>query len=97
MTKTMISARIPEKLSNELEALAVRMKRSKGFLLTEALEDLVAREAWIAKKIDTAIAASDASGEFYSQELVEKWFMALGTKDEIPMPESDIVREKTIA
>ena len=97
MTKTMISARIPEKLSNELEALAVRMKRSKGFLLTEALEDLVAREAWIAKKIDTAIAASDASGEFYSQELVEKWFMALGTKDEIPMPEPDIVREKTIA
>ena len=94
MTKTMISARIPEKLSQELEALAAQMKRSKGFLLTEALENFVAREVWMAKKIDAAIAASDASGELYSQALVEKWFLALGTENEIPMPEPDIFEPK---
>ena len=93
MTKTMISARIPEKLSNELEALAVQTKRSKGFLLTEALEDYVSREAWMVKKIDAAIAASDASTEWYSQEVVEKWFLALGTENELPMPQPDVFIE----
>ena len=93
MTKTMISARIPEKLSDDLEALAVQMKRSKGFLLTEALEDYVNREAWIAQKVDAAIKAADESTERYSQEIVEKWFMSLGTENELPMPEPDIFVE----
>ncbi len=96
MNKTMISARIPEKLSNDLEALAAQMKRSKGFLLTEALENYVSREAWIAKKIDESIAAADASTERFSQETVEKWFMALGTENELPMPKPDVfVENKT--
>ena len=93
MTKTMISARISEKLSDDLEALAVQMKRSKGFLLTEALEDYVNREAWIAQKVDAAIKAADESTERYSQEIVEKWFMSLGTENELPMPEPDIFVE----
>ena len=96
MTKTMISARIPEKLSEDLEALAIQQKRSKGFLLTEALEEYVNREAWIAKKIDAGIAAADASDERYSQESVEKWFMALGTENELPMPEPDVFVEKKV-
>ena len=45
MTKTMISARIPEKLGQELEALAEATRRSKAFLVTEALEDYVGRKA----------------------------------------------------
>ena len=90
MTKTMISARIPEKLSNELEALAAQTQRSKGFLLTEALEDYVSREAWILKKIDTAVAAADASTERYSQAAVEKWFLALGTENELSRPKPDV-------
>ena len=94
MTKTMISARIPEKLSNELDALATQTKRSKGFLLTEALEDYVNREAWIAKKIDAAVKAADEATEFYSQEVVEKWFLSLGTENELPHPEPDIFVEK---
>jgi predicted transcriptional regulator len=97
MNKTMISARIPKKLSEELEALAVQMKRSKGFILTEALENYVSRETWIAKKIDESIADADASGERYSQEAVENWFMALGTDNELPMPESDISVENKSA
>ena len=94
MTKTMISARIPEKLSQELEALAEQTRRSKGFLLTEALEDYVGRQAWMAKKIDASISTADASTERYSQAVVEKWFLALGTVNEIPMPQPDIVVAK---
>ena len=94
MNKTMISARIPEKLSQELEALAEQTQRSKGFLLTEALEDYVGRQAWMAKKIDASISAADASTERYSQGAVEKWFLALGTENEIPMPQPDIVVAK---
>ncbi len=93
MSKTMISARIPEKLSDELGALAVQMKRSKGFILTEALENYVSREAWISKKIDESLVAADVSGERYSQEVVEKWFMVLGTENELPMPDPDVLVE----
>ncbi len=94
MNKTMISARIPEKLSNDLEALAAQTKRSKGFLLTEALENYVHREAWIAKKIDAAIKAADESTERYSHELVSEWIMSWGTDNELPRPKPDVFVQK---
>ena len=94
MTKTMISARIPEKLSQELEALAAKMKRPKGFLLTEALESFVAREAWMAKKIDSAAKAADKTTEWHSHESVSKWIMSWGTDNELPKPAPDIFADK---
>ena len=94
MSKTMISARIPEKLSEDLEALAIETKRSKGFLLTEALEDYVNREAWIKKKIDAAVKAADRSNEFYSHEVVSEWIMSWGTENELPRPKPDVFVEK---
>lgn len=94
MNKTMISARIPEKLSDELEALAAQTKRSKGFLLTEALEDYVNRETWIAKKIDAAIKAADESTERYTHEVVSEWIMSWGTDNELPRPKPDVFLEK---
>ena len=50
-----ISARIPEKLGAELEALAEATRRSKAFLVTEALQDYVHRQAWLVKRIDEAV------------------------------------------
>ena len=90
MTKTMISARIPDKLDQELEALAVAAKRSKSFLLEEALQRFVDREAWMLAKADAAFKEAEESGEWISQEAMEKWLMSWGTDNVLPPPEPDI-------
>jgi RHH-type transcriptional regulator, rel operon repressor / antitoxin RelB len=90
MTKTMISARIPEALDQKLEALAVAAKRSKSYLLEEALERFVDREAWMLAKADSAFKEAEESGEWISQGAMEKWLMSWGTDTVLPPPEPDI-------
>ena len=93
MTKTMISARVEEKLNDELESLAVSTRRSKAFLITEALEDYVKRNAWLVKRIDEAVRAADESGEFISHEAMSKWLLSWGKPDELPPPKPDIFKK----
>lgn len=94
MSKTMISARIPEKLSAEIEALAESTKRSKAYLITEALEDYVQRKAWLVGEINDAVREADESGEFVSHEAVKIWLASLGTDDPLPPPEPDIFKNR---
>jgi predicted transcriptional regulator len=86
MNKTMISARIPAKLGNEIEALAESTRRSKAFLITEALEDYVKRQAWLVKRIDDAVRDADESGEYVSEEDMSAWLKSWGKPDELPPP-----------
>ena len=86
MTKTMISARIPEKLAEDLEALAETTRRSKAFLLTEALEDYVSRQAWLVKRIDEAVKEADASDEYVAEEDMTAWIETLGKPGHPPLP-----------
>lgn len=94
MTKTMISARIPEKLGNEIEALAEASRRSKAFLITEALEDYVRRKAWQVKQIDDAVREADESGEFISHEAMAAWMRSWGTADRLPRPTPDVFKKR---
>jgi predicted transcriptional regulator len=94
MTKTMISARIPEKLGNEIEALAESTRRSKAFVITEALEDYVKRRAWQMKRIDDAVREADKSGEYISHEKMEAWMLSLGSPNELPPPQPDIHKKR---
>jgi predicted transcriptional regulator len=86
MSKTMISARIPETLGHELEALAEATKRSKAFLVTEALEDYVRRQAWLVRRIDEAVREADECGEYVSEEDMAAWLNSWGKPNELPPP-----------
>ncbi len=86
MSKTMVSARIPEQLSQDLEALAEATRRSKAFLVTEAIEDYVKRQAWLVKRIDEAVKEADESGEYVSEEDMSAWLRSWGKPDELPPP-----------
>ena len=86
MAKTMISARIPEKLNEDIESLAEMTQRSKAFLVTEALEDYVSRKAWLVKRIDEAVKDADENGDWVSEDDMEAWLMSLGTADKLPLP-----------
>jgi RHH-type transcriptional regulator, rel operon repressor / antitoxin RelB len=90
MTKTMISARIPEALDQKLEALAAAAKRSKSYLMEEALERFVERESWMLAKADAAFKEAQESGEWISQDAVETWLMSWGTDHVLPAPAPDI-------
>lgn len=86
MTKTMISARVEEKLNDDLDALAVSTQRSKAFLITEALEDYVQRKSWLVKRIDEAVRIADESDEYVSDEDMRAWLLSWGKPDELPPP-----------
>jgi RHH-type transcriptional regulator, rel operon repressor / antitoxin RelB len=94
MTKTMISARVDERINEDLEKLSSSFNRSKAYLITEALEDYIDRQAWIIKKAERAFAEADQSGEWISHEAMEKWLMSWGTENELPPPEPDIFEPK---
>jgi RHH-type transcriptional regulator, rel operon repressor / antitoxin RelB len=96
MTKTMISARVDVKLNEDLEKLAASSRRSKAFVITEALENYVAHEAWINQKINDDFDAAEKSGEWISHEAMEKWIMSLGTVNELPQPEPDVFKAKVV-
>ncbi len=86
MSKTMISARIPEQLAQDLEALAEATRRSKAFLVTEAIDDYVKRQAWLVKSIDEAVKEADESGEYVSEEDMSAWLRSWGKPNELPPP-----------
>jgi predicted transcriptional regulator len=93
MTKTMISARIPEKLGEELNSISQATQRSKAFLITEALEDFVERRKKLNNAIAEAVREADESGAYISQDKMEAWLLSLGTADELPPPEPDVFRK----
>jgi RHH-type transcriptional regulator, rel operon repressor / antitoxin RelB len=94
VTKTMISARVDAELNDKLEALAVSTQRSKAFLITEALEALVAREAWLEERTADAVKFADNTEEWISHEAMEKWVNSLDTDTPLPPPEPDVSRTK---
>jgi RHH-type transcriptional regulator, rel operon repressor / antitoxin RelB len=86
MTKTMISARVDSELNQSLERLAASARRSKAFLITEALEDYVNRQAWLKERLEAAVKAADESDEYVDHEDMMTWLKSWGKLDELPPP-----------
>ena len=78
MAKTMISARVDERLNENLDQLAASTQRSKAFLITQALERYVEREAWLSERISAAVKAADESDEYVTQEDMTAWLKTWG-------------------
>jgi predicted transcriptional regulator len=66
---SMISMRLPDELSNQLNILAVATGRTKSFLAGQAIRDYIERESWQIAEITQAINEADA-GDFASEEEV---------------------------
>jgi len=71
-----ISMRLPDELTNQLDALAAATGRTKSFLAGQAIRDFIERESWQIAEITQAIIEAD-KGEFASDEEVNiissKW------------------------
>lgn len=72
----MMSMRLPDELTSQLDALATATGRSKSFLAGQAIRDFVERESWQIAEIMQAIGEADA-GDFASDDEVNaisaKW------------------------
>ena len=88
-----LSVRLPDNLKKELDTLARLSKRSRSFIIREAVEAYVEDQREYLRAIDEALAEAD-KGVFHSSEQAFKWMRALGTEHEYPIPEPDIRPEK---
>ncbi len=85
---TVLSVRIDKSVKERLATLADRMKRSQSFLAAEAIEEFVSVQEWQIAGIHEALEALDC-GDGISHDDVKAWAASLGTKDELPIPESE--------
>ena len=63
----MMSMRLPDELSEQLDALAAATGRSKSFLAGQAIRDFIERESWQIAEITQAMQEADA-GDFASDD-----------------------------
>jgi len=63
----MMSMRLPDELSDQLDALAAATGRSKSFLAGQAIRDFIERESWQIAEITQAMQEADA-GDFASDD-----------------------------
>ncbi len=72
----MMSMRLPDELTNQLDVLATATGRSKSFLAGQAIRDFIDRESWQIAEITQALSEADR-GDFASEEEVNtisaKW------------------------
>ena len=84
MTET-LSIRIDSETKKNLDALALRVKRSKSFLAAEAIAAYVELEAWQLGEIEAGIDDIEAGCEV-SHEKVSKWLKSWGKPGETKAP-----------
>ena len=68
---SMMSMRLPDELTNQLDKLAAATGRTKSFLAGQAIRDFVERESWQIAEITQAINEAD-NGEFASDEEISR-------------------------
>jgi len=66
---TQISIRTSEELVSQFNALAKETDRSRTYLINQAMEEYIAREAWPVAEIRQAMQEADA-GDFVTDEEV---------------------------
>ncbi len=74
-----VTARIPEDIASSLDALAESTKRSKSFLVAEAIRTYLETHAWQVSRTMDSLAQAD-NGQFASPEQVKDAFGKLGLK-----------------
>ena len=87
------SVRLPDNLKTAVAKLAATGKRSRAFIVKEAVAAYVdERRAWL-DAIDEALTEADR-GVFVSGEAVAAWLKTWGDKVQRPAPKADIFPEQ---
>lgn len=87
---SLVSVRLPNDLRDEVDRFARMSKRSRSFVVKEAVAAYMEEQRAYREAIDEALAEAD-KGLFVSGEAVDKWLASWGTDNPLPPPEPDIV------
>jgi len=77
MTTNTISARLDETTRGKLELLAQATKRSKSFLVTEAVQEYIKTQEWQIAAIKKGLEAAE-QGDFATDDEVRGFFHSRG-------------------
>ncbi|WP_440029680.1 CopG family ribbon-helix-helix protein [Chromobacterium amazonense] len=72
-----MSVRVADEVTQQLDALAQATGRKRSFLVLQAINDYLEREAWQVQEIQAGLAEADA-GEFASNAEVASVFARFG-------------------
>lgn len=83
------TVRLPPETEQQLDALAQKLDRSKGWLINQALKEYVERQRLEQVRWREALEAIEAAsqGRVIAADQVHDWLKSWGTKDELPPPE----------
>jgi predicted transcriptional regulator len=83
------SVRLPEDLKAEVEKIAVATRRSRAFIVKEAVAAYVDEHRAYKAAVQEALAEAD-KGVFISGEAIHAWLDELRTNPDAPDPDPDI-------
>ena len=80
-----ITSHVPRPLADQVDALAAKLERSRGWIVKQALADYVALEERRHRMTLQALADVDA-GRGVDHSEVETWISSLATEKPLPPP-----------
>ncbi len=82
------SVRLADDLTDQVDALAAKLQRSKSWIINEALRDYVERAEGDAQRWRETIKALDSvkAGKRIDGDAVDQWIASWGTDKELPPP-----------
>ena len=85
------TVRLAPETEKDLEALAVKLERSKGWVINQALNEYVARHRLDQQRWQETLEAMEsvAQGKVVASDEVHQWLRSWGSKDEQPPPGRD--------
>ncbi|MEX0404113.1 CopG family ribbon-helix-helix protein [Aquibium sp. LZ166] len=89
-SSSLVSVRLPDDLRQQVDDLARLTKRSRSFVVKEAVASYLEERRQYLDAIDEAVREAD-KGVFVSGTAVEAWLRSWGTGEPLPAPEPDIL------
>jgi predicted transcriptional regulator len=83
------SVRLPDAVKTQVDELARLTKRSRSFIVQEAISTYVQDRADYMRELDEAVKSAE-SGNGHSGEQIFGWMRSWGTANELASPEPDI-------
>ena len=90
--KSHVSVRLRKETLEGLDRLAKETRRSKSFLIAEAVQTLIEENAWQVEETRKAVEKADAGGPFVKHEDITAWLRSWGGEGELPPPEATVKR-----
>ncbi|QEQ24282.1 ribbon-helix-helix protein, CopG family [Achromobacter xylosoxidans] len=80
-----LTAHVPLPLAEKVDQMAVRLDRSRGWIVKQALSAWIAQEEERDKLTEQALADVDA-GRIVDDQAVQTWAESLGSDQPLPLP-----------